>query len=150
MEGSTVGDGPCPSVDDGVGTTLQQGAPVDAQIELRRPVVVKVIMTAPFRQQLVAEARDTIARIQRNLDIINGQSEPLTAEQQGMLEQFEAMKVQLEWRIRELEGVEDGAELPFRAFDTSVTLRRGDNFLEKMGQSEIVLRDWEVVEIRGQ
>jgi hypothetical protein len=119
-------------------------------VDLRRPVVVKVIMTPLFREQLLAEARDSIARIDRNLQIIDGQANPLTSQVQGDREQLATMKAQLEWRIREVEGVEDGAELPFRSFEGGVTIRPGDNFLEKMGRAEIVLRDWEVVEIRGQ
>ena len=118
-------------------------------LEIRRPVSVKVIMTPAFREQLTAEARDTIARIDRNLSIIEGQSTPLEPQQEAERERMTQLKAQLEWRMREVEGVEDGAELPFRSFEGTVTLTEGDNFLEKVAQAEIVLHDWIVVEMRG-
>ncbi|NDD26805.1 MAG: hypothetical protein EB084_00860 [Proteobacteria bacterium] len=118
-------------------------------IELRRPVDVKVIMSPGFREQLTAEARDTLARIDRNLSIIEGLPEPRDAQQETERARLLSLKAQLEWRMREVEGVEDGAELPFRSFEGTVTLAEGDDFLQKMGHAEVVLLDWKVVEIRG-
>lgn len=118
-------------------------------VELRRSVVVKVIMTDPFRQQVITEARDTIARLDRDLGIIDALPPPRAPAAEEQRAQIERVKAQLEWRIREIEGMENGAEMPFRSFDGAVSIRRGDNFLEKMGLAEIVLKDWEVVEIRG-
>lgn len=121
----------------------------EGSIELRRPVSVKVIMTPAFRAQLEAEALDTIARVDRNLSIIDAQSAPLSPPQEAERERLRALKGQLEWRMREVEGVEDGAELPFRDFEGRVTISVGDDFLQKVAQAEVVLHDWKVVEIRG-
>ncbi len=119
-------------------------------IEVRRSVAVKVIMTESFRNQLITEARDAIARLDRNLELLDVQPALRSPEMVEQQEQASRMRAQLEWRIREVEGVEDGAELPYRSFEGGVRVKVGDNFLEKMGQAEIVLKDWEVVELRGQ
>lgn len=118
-------------------------------IEVRRPVSVKVIMTPAFREQLTAEALDTLARIDRNLSIIEGQATPRSPQQEAEHAHMTQLKAQLEWRMREVEGVEDGAELPFRSFEGTVAISEGDDFLEKVAHAEIVLRDWKVVELRG-
>lgn len=118
-------------------------------IEVRRPVSVKVVMTPAFREQLTAEALDTLARIDRNLSIIEGQTTPRGPQQDAEHDRMTQLKAQLEWRMREVEGVEDGAELPFRSFEGTVTISEGDDFLEKVAQAEIVLCDWKVVELRG-
>lgn len=132
-------------------------------IDIKRPVVVKVIMTEEFRKQLIQEARDTIARIEENLqhmekearkqiqaiEITNPQQASiLTQQMETEKERLIRMRGELDWRIKEVEGVQVGAELPFRIFEGSVELKVGDNFLEKMSQAEVVLKDWQVVEIR--
>jgi len=132
-------------------------------VDVKRPVTVKVIMTPGFREQLIQEARETITRIEENLSRLQeethkqivslnisnpSQASMLTQELETEKERFTRMKAELEWRIREVEGVQDGAELPFRIFEGSVTLNVGDNFLEKMSATEVVLKDWIVVEIR--
>jgi hypothetical protein len=126
-----------------------------ASIQLKRTVAVKVIMTPAFRQQLIDEARETIARLDENLARLEAAvavSTPaggaatadVAAEQQRLL----AMRGGLDWRIKEVESVSDGAEIPFRTIEGFVEVAVGDNFLHKMSQAEIVMRDWEVVEIR--
>lgn len=119
-------------------------------VDVRRPVVVKVIMTAGFRQQLLTEVRDAIAQVERNLKLIETQSTNLPPDTALERDKLVSTRAQMEWRIREIEGVDDGAELPYRTFDGTVSIRCGDNFLKKMGECEIVLKDWEVVDIRGQ
>lgn len=121
----------------------------DENFELRRPVVVKVVMTPQFRQQLQNEAKDTLARLERDMKLIEGIPVPRPPQAERQHEQLVRTRAQVEWRLREIDGVEDGAELPYRTFDGPTSIRKGDNFLKKMGQAEIVLKDWEVVELRG-
>jgi hypothetical protein len=136
---------------------------LSTSVELKRLVVVKVIMTQAFRDQMTREAQDTLKRLQENLAAIEGAAlpqletlkgtEPEQAAQLGERLEVERQRVQqaksqLDWRVRELEGVQEGAELPFRTFEGPVTLTVGDDFLKKMANTEIVLKDWEVVEIR--
>lgn len=115
-------------------------------VEVRRPVVVKVIMTADFRAQVLRETQDAIAQVDRNLGILSHTSADVEVEVER--QKLTQTRAHLEHRLREVEGVKEGAELPYRTLEGTVRIRKGDNFLARMGQSEIVLRDWRVVEIR--
>lgn len=134
-----------------------------AGLDIKRPVVVKVIMTEPFRAQLISEAKETIKNIEQNLDSMEmearkqiaamqisnpHQASLVTQQMEAEKERLVKMRGELDWRIREVQGVELGAELPFRVFEGSVAIDVGDNFLEKMSQTEVVIKDWKVVEIR--
>ncbi|MBI2266845.1 MAG: hypothetical protein HYU64_17060 [Armatimonadetes bacterium] len=135
-----------------------------SSITVQRPVVIKVIMTESFRTQLVGEAQETIKRIEESLkqmettsrdyiktiDLQNPQQGSILASQlESEKERLHKMRGELEWRIKEVEGVEEGVELPFRVFEGPVPLIVGDNFLDKVTRAEVVIKDWQVVEIRG-
>jgi len=126
-------------------------------MRLKRSVVVKVIMTPGFREQIIQEARDTLKRIEDNQATLESLGDPQAAQDAGApiseqllreRERLSSLRAQLDWRIREIEAVVDGAELPFRTFEGDVALAVGDDFMAKMAQAEIVLKDWRVVEIR--
>jgi hypothetical protein len=132
-------------------------------IEIKRPVAIKVVMTSDFRKQLIAEAQETIRQINDNLKHMETESQKqisaleITNPQQASLlmqqldsekEKLMRVKSELDWRIREVEGIQEGAEVPFRMFEGSVNINLGDNFLEKMSQAEVVIKDWLVIEIR--
>ena len=133
-------------------------------IDLKRPVMLKVIMTPEFRKQMVDEANTTISRLDDNLTAIEkegevqlsqlGESDPEKAaemkEQMGAdKDQLFQMKAELAWKVKEIENVEDGAELPFRILEGSVQVKVGDDILNKMSKTEVVIKDWTVVEIRN-
>jgi hypothetical protein len=135
-------------------------------IEIKRPVVVKVIMTDDFKRQLLSEIMEGMKRIEDNLKRIEAEEKAEPGEQSkmpGFLEhsskgrmalleeekkQLARMKHDLEWRLKELQSIQNGAEMPYRAFEGSVQLKVGDDFLDKMSRAELVLKDWKVVEIR--
>lgn len=130
-------------------------------IELKRPVMLKVIMTPEFRKQLVDEARDSISRLNDNLESFldddeddetsgsessdQSKSPQMTSEK----ERLERMKKELEWKIKEVENIVDGAEVPFRILEGSVQIKVGDDVLEKLSKTEVVVKDWKVIEIRN-
>lgn len=133
------------------------------EIKITRPVAVNVIMTEEFRKQLIEEADATIAKVDENLKLLETEAKKkisaldLTNPQQAslMTQQYETEKErlmklrgELAWKIKEVENVQDGAELPFRIFEGSVKLKVGDNFLDKVSKAEIIIKDWQVVEIR--
>ena len=133
-------------------------------ISIKRPIVVKAIMTEAFRQQLIAEAEESKTRIDDNLKAVESEAtkQMLNVEfsnpQQAMMlrqeieaekERLMRMKAELDWRIKEVEGVDIGSEIPFRVLDGEVVLQKGDNFLKKMSSAEVVIKDWEVLEIRN-
>ena len=134
-------------------------------INVKRPIAIKVIMADDFRAQLTSEALETIRRIDDNLKrleeiIKNSRSQGISGDSDGItsvnISQIEmeknrlmAMKSELNLRISELEGIQNGAEVPYRVFEGSVDIKVGDNFLDKMSRAELILKDWKVVEIRG-
>lgn len=116
-------------------------------------VPVKVVMTEAFRTQLVEQVRSSLAELDQESARLNeflSQAaedefrQRLEAEMQRLAQQ----KQQLEWRIKEAESVEDGAELFFQTLPSVLNLKVGDNIQEKMGV-EVLLKDWKIVEIRG-
>lgn len=136
----------------------------DTSVEIKRPVVVKVIMTDEFRKQIVSEARETISRLDENIIAIEGQGndaiknvesqDPQQAlEMKRQMEEDKCrlaqMKAELEWKIKEVENVDNGAELPYRVLEGPVLLSVGDDILEKLTKTEVVIKDWKVVEIRN-
>ena len=128
--------------------------PADS-IELKRSVLVTAIMTPAFRQQLIVEARESIRRLDESLALVSealaSASEASSGAAQALLEEQSRLtrqKGEVEWRVREIEGVADEAEMPFRTIESTVQVRVGDDFLLRMAQAEVVLRDWKVVEIR--
>lgn len=132
-------------------------------LEIKRPVAIKVIMTDQFRHQLISEAVEAIKSIEDNLRHMEtetqkqiqavetsspNQASLLTRQLETEKNRLIRMRGELEWRIKEVENVQNGAELPFRMFEGSVQLKVGDNFLEKVSRAEVVIKDWEIIEIR--
>ena len=132
-------------------------------VVLTRPVRVVVIMTPTFRQRFIQEARSQIAALEENLQRLESSGAPEVARQQDVdprqadliRHQIDAERARLmrrrgeiEWHIKEVEAVPDGAELPYRTYDGPVTLAPGDDFLARMSEAEVVLKDWKVVAIR--
>lgn len=133
-------------------------------IDVKRPILIKVIMTPLFRSQLLDEANETIKRLDANMKAIESEAgkkisdieaiDPEKAKQiKSQLEmdqnQLFKMKSELTWRIKEVENSEDGVEYPFRIFEGSVQLKVGDDLQEKMTTAEIVVKDWKVVAVRN-
>jgi hypothetical protein len=132
-------------------------------IEIKRPITVKVIMTQGFKDQLIGEARETLNKLEMNLKIIEEQmmgqisnlaeSDPerainMSQQLEADQEKLKAMKAELSWKIRELESTENGAEYPLQMLEGSVSVRIGDNLLERLSKCEVLIKDWKVLEIR--
>jgi len=133
-------------------------------VVLSRPVRIVVIMTPVFRQRFIAEAQAQIANLEENLERLENSGAPEVARQKVadprqadlIQQQIDAERARLmrrrgeiEWHIKEVEAVPDGAELPYRVYEGPVTLAPGDDFLARMSEAEVVLKDWKVVEIRA-
>jgi hypothetical protein len=65
------------------------------------------------------------------------------------LDRLNQMKAELTLRMSQMENAQDGEEFPFRIFEGSVQVKVGDNLMEKVSKTEIVMKDWQVVEIRN-
>ncbi len=116
-------------------------------------VPVKVVMTESFRLQVVEQVRSSLAELDQESARLNeflAQAAEADFRQRlgGELQRIAYQKQQLEWRIKEAESVEEGAELFFQTLPSLLQVKVGDNLQDKMGV-EVLLKDWKVVEIRG-
>ncbi len=133
-------------------------------IDIKRPVVIKVIMTEEFREQLLNEAEETIARLDENLELMQAEGKKqLEKLLESDLDNAKALKNQINYekdrvaqmkselslRMTQLENAADGDEYPFRVLEGSVQVKVGDNLMDKVSNTEIVIKDWKVVEIRN-
>lgn len=133
-------------------------------IDIKRPVLIKVIMTPEFRTQLMNEADETLAKLDENLKMVEAegkkQLEKLVADDPDAAktlksqltfekERVAQMKNELSLRMTQLKSSEDGEEFPFRVFEGSVQVKVGDNIMDKVSKTEIIIKDWKVVEIRN-
>ena len=133
-------------------------------VVLSRPVRIVVIMTPAFRDRFIEEAKAQIGQIEENLHRLESSGAPEVARQlesdprqaELIRQQIDAERARLmrrrgevEWHIKEVEAVPDGAELPYRTYEGPVTLAPGDDFLARMSEAEVVLKDWKVVALRA-
>ncbi len=124
-------------------------------IEVKRPVVVKVVITDEFRKQLHEESTETIKRIDESLQSLETASTTAPSQGKDMAaglemekERLNRMKKEVEWKLKEVDGIQNDVEVPYRVLEGSVTLAVGDDFLGKMTRAEVVIKDWKVVHIR--
>ncbi len=132
-----------------------------SRVTIHQPITVRVIVTDDFRDQLIAEARESIRKVDDNLARLGEmtpESESADVEDPHEVEfhrqrlekersRLYQMRKELEWRIKEAESIKNGAELPLHQVQGTIELKVGDNYLDKVS-TEVVLKDWEVVEVR--
>ena len=116
-------------------------------------VPVKVIMTETFRAQFVEQVRSSLAELDQESARLNEFLQQASEVEFRQRLEYEMQRLaqqrqQLEWRIREAESVQMGAELNFQTLPVMVQLKVGENLQEKLG-IEVLLKDWTIVEFRG-
>lgn len=119
------------------------------QVTLVHPVSVKVIMTEAFRSQLREEVTGSITQVQDNLERLSQiEGDPNTMQWvNAERARLTRLKSELEWRLKEAEQVKDGAEIPLTTYQGLASVKVGDNLKQSLS-TEMVLKDWTVVEIR--
>lgn len=119
------------------------------QVTLVHPVSVKVIMTEAFRAQLREEVTGSITQVQDNLERLGSiEGDPNTMQWVNTERaRLTRLKSELEWRLKEAEQVKDGAEIPLTTYQGLASVKVGDNLKQSLS-TEMVLKDWTVVEIR--
>lgn len=132
------------------------------KITLVRPVVVKAIVTESFKELYVRELEEALRRVQELLGQVETQIRRMELErhitpqtralrQQLELERqrHEALRAELQERLREAQALELNTEFPQLTVDAQVEVQVGDNLFHKLGRTEIVIKDGIVMEIRG-
>lgn len=132
------------------------------KITLLRPVVVKAIVTESFKELYVRELEDALRRVQELLGQVDTQIRRMELERQitpqtrALRQQLEverqrheALRAELQERLREARALELNTEFPQLTVDAQVEVQVGDNLFQKLGRTEIVVKDGIVMEIRG-
>ncbi len=132
------------------------------KITLLRPVVVKAIVTESFKELYVRELEEALRRVEDLLGQVETQIRRMELERQitpqtravrQQLEverqRHEALRAELRERLREAQSLELNTEFPQLTVDAHVEVQVGDNLFQKLGRTEIVVKDGIVLEIRG-
>jgi len=134
-----------------------------ASLTITRPVALRVIVTEQFKQEMETELQGAVDSVQRRIDQIDFQARRVLADLQRtdinqamqVRQQIEAEKGRQESarnelleRMKEIKALEMGSEFARGTVEGVVEIKEGDNFYDKLTQTEIVVKDGIVVEIR--
>jgi hypothetical protein len=130
-------------------------------ITLTRPVVIKAIVTESFKRLYIQDLEDAIKRVDTLVGQIDTQirrtelERQLSPQSRAVRQQLElerarqeAAKAELQMRLREAEGVELNSEFPQGTVESLVEVSIGDNLFNKIGRTEIIIKDGIILEIR--
>ncbi len=130
---------------------------------LKRVVALKVVVTEKFKTELTSGLRRAIERIdasqgqiQFQLDrYVNeiaktdlNQASQIRARLNEEKERLSEARSEMEARLREVETLAIGSEYERGQLEGLVEVNVGDNLFDKLGGTEIILKDGIVVEIR--
>ena len=132
-------------------------------LTVKRSVAVHVIVTDEFKEELKAELRQAAETSQQRIDQLEFQSRRFLADLQrsdlnqamGARRQIEAEKRRqdgirrdIEEQLEQTNKLEVGSEYPRGVIEGFVEIKEGDNLLQKLAESQIVVKDGVIVEIR--
>jgi uncharacterized coiled-coil protein SlyX len=130
---------------------------------VKRPVILKNIVTEAFKKQLIEELSAAIKQIDMHLEQMEFQmrrtlselekSDPKRARaaREEMLmerQRQEQIKHNLQRKLDEVSNLEIGSEFITGTYDAPVKIEVGDNIRQKLSQAEIIVKDGIVVGIR--
>ncbi len=139
-------------------------------IKVKRPVAIKAIVTEKFKseasreiqqalqnfdlalQQLEFQGKRAMTDLDKNPDVPNKeqarQNLQMQIEQQRA--QINGQKAELLQRLNMIAQLDLNSEFMQATVDNYVDVKVGDNLYEKMSNTEVIVKDGIVVEIRGQ
>jgi methyltransferase-like protein len=139
-------------------------------IRLKRPVAIKAVVTEKFKteaakeiqqalqnfdlalQQLEFQGKRALADVEKDANIPN--KAEVKANLEGQVEQQRAQinqqKAELIQRLNFISQLEMNSEFMQATVDNYVEVKVGDNLYEKLSNTEVLVKDGIIVEIRGQ
>lgn len=139
-------------------------------IQLKRPVAIKAIVTEKFKteatkeiqqalqnfdlalQQLEFQGKRAMTDLEKNPDIPN--KDQARAGLQNQIDQQRAQingqKSELLQRLNMISQLDMDSEFLQATVDNFVEVKIGDNLYEKLSNTEVIVKDGVVIEIRGQ
>lgn len=130
---------------------------------VRRSIAIYAIVTEQFREELKAELQEAISTTQRRIDQMDFQSRRFLADLQATdlnqamnarrqieaeKRRHEALKQELQQQLTEADKLELGSEFARGTIEGEVEVNVGDDLMEKVGGTAIVVKDGAVIEIR--
>ncbi|HEX30745.1 YlqD family protein [Candidatus Poribacteria bacterium] len=130
---------------------------------VKRPVILKNIVTETFKKQLIEELSAAIKQIDMHLEQMefqmrrtiselekNDPRRARVAREEMMLERQrqEQIRHNLQKKLEEVSKLEIGSEFITGTYDAPVKIEVGDNIRQKLSQAEIIVKDGIVVGIR--
>ncbi len=130
-------------------------------ITIARPVVIKAIVTESFKRLYTQELQTAIARVDELVTQIDTQirrtelERQITPQARGIRQQLElerarqeATRAELQARLREVEALELNSEFPQGTVESFTEVNIGDNLFQKLGRTELVVKDGIIIEVR--
>jgi len=130
-------------------------------ITVTRPVVIKTVVTESFKRLYIQDLEDAIKRVDALVQQIETQIRRTELERQispqsrAVRQQLElerarqeATKAELMMRLREAQDLVLNAEFPQGTMESLVEVSVGDNLFNKIGRTEVVVKDGIILEIR--
>ena len=130
-------------------------------ITVSRPVVIKAVVTESFKRLYIQDLEEAMKRVdaivlQIDTQIRRAELERQVSPQSRAVRQQlelerarqEATKAELSMRLREAQELALNAEFPQGTVESLVEVSVGDNLFDKIGRTELVVKDGIVLEIR--
>ncbi|HEY3247039.1 MAG TPA: YlqD family protein [bacterium] len=130
-------------------------------ITVSRPVVIKAIVTESFKRLYVQDLEDAIKRVESLVEQLDTQirrselERQVTPQARAIRQQLElersrqdAARAELTMRLREAEQLELNSEFAQGTVEGTVEVGIGDNLFNKIGRTEIIVKDGIILEIR--
>jgi len=130
-------------------------------ITVSRPVVIKAVVTESFKRLYIQDLEEAMKRVdaivlQIDTQIRRAELERQVSPQSRAVRQQlelerarqEATKAELSMRLREAQELALNSEFPQGTMESLVEVSVGDNLFDKIGRTELVVKDGIVLEIR--
>lgn len=130
---------------------------------LKRPVIVKHVVTESFKDQVLDEIQRALEQVDGNLTQLDFQARRMIAELERQdpqrasqareelrreRQRQETIREELQLKRRQIETLEDGSIFVAGSYDAPVVLEVGQHFGRRMSQAEIIVKDGIIIEIR--
>ena len=132
-------------------------------ITVKRSIGVRVIVSEEFKAELNSELQEAATETQRRIEQMEMHSRRLLAELQrsdlsqamqarkqieAERQRHDALKQDIQRQLQEVDKLEVGSEYPRGTVEGVVELNQGDDLVQKLSGSQIVIKDGVIVELR--
>lgn len=130
-------------------------------IVVNRPIVIKAIVTESFKRLYTQDLEDAIKRVEALVEQIDTQirrselERQVTPQARAVRQQLElersrqeATRAELTMRLREAEQLALNSEFMQGTMEGTVEVGVGDNLFNRIGRTEIIVKDGIILEIR--